>query len=159
MKTFCCLSSNRWEALQMQVGGLWESIHSLRWAVAPPAYPHGGEKVCLSHVPQSLHAQRPPGQARPATPSSEEEALLDISGHPVGWPRHFHDTLEQTLCEASWWATKVKTVKVWNWMWGFVWLKLTMHRGVCVWFLHVTSWLRKLARHRTENEECEDFAV
>lgn len=61
----------------MQVGRVREAVRPLRRAVSPSPDPHGGEEVRLPRVPQPLHAQRPPGQARPAAPGGEE-------GRPAG---------------------------------------------------------------------------
>lgn len=88
------LFSVRWEALQMQVGRLWEAVLTLRWAVSPQTNSHRREKVCLSGVPQPLHAQWPPGQACPATPrSSQEDTRLGFKGPPLCWPHSLHKCL------------------------------------------------------------------
>lgn len=56
VKAFNVFFNVRWEALQMQVGGLWEAICSLWRTVSPSPHTYGRKEVYLPFVPQQLHA-------------------------------------------------------------------------------------------------------
>lgn len=74
--TLFLIFSLRWEALQLQLGGMRQEVCALRRALAPPADPHGREEVCVPCVRQALHAQRPPDQTRPPSHDHQEDPLL-----------------------------------------------------------------------------------
>lgn len=87
--------SCRRKTFQLQLGGLWQEVCPLGWAVPAPQDAHWGEEVLVPGVRAPLHAQRPPHQAHPPPHDHQENPQLADRGGQTQQNCHSRETQEQ----------------------------------------------------------------